>query len=108
VDARAEQFHALHIRALTARVLDAHVDDALEIEQRTDGRRGDTVLAGASLGDDPPLAHSLSEQRLPECVVDLVRAGVVEILALEIDRPTDVLGEPASAIQRRRSPRVAA
>ena len=31
-DARAEQFHALHVRALAAGVLHAHVDDALEAE----------------------------------------------------------------------------
>ena len=44
------------------------------------------VLSGAGLGDDPPLAHPLGQQRLPEGVVDLVGPGVVEVLALEIDR----------------------
>ena len=99
-DARAEQFHALHVRALTARVLDAHVDDALEVEQRADGRRRDAVLAGARLGDDPPLTHALGQQRLTERVVDLVRARVVEVLALEVDGPADALREPPGAIQR--------
>ena len=41
------------------------------------------------------LAHPLGEQRLAEHVVDLVRAGVVEVLALEQDpRAAGVLGEP--------------
>ena len=45
-------------------------------EQRARGGRGDAVLAGAGLGDDPLLAEALREQRLAERVVDLVRAGV--------------------------------
>jgi hypothetical protein len=43
------------------------------------------VLARPGLGDDPRLAHAPREQRLPDRVVDLVRAGVIEVLALEID-----------------------
>ena len=43
------------------------------------------MLAGAGLGDDPGLAHAPGEQDLAEAVVDLVRAGVVQLLALEID-----------------------
>ena len=82
---RPEQLHPLHVRALAARVLHAHVDDALHPQQRAHGRGRDAVLAGAGLGDDPPLAHPLGEQHLPERVVELVRAGVVEVLALEVD-----------------------
>ena len=81
---RAQQPHALDVRSLPARVLDAHVHHALEIEQRAHRRRGDAVLAGARLGDDPPLAHALGQQRLAERVVELMRAGVVEVLALEV------------------------
>jgi hypothetical protein len=43
------------------------------------------VLAGAGLGDHALLAESLRQQRLTDDVVDLVRAGVVEVLALEED-----------------------
>ena len=42
--------------------------------------------AGARLGDEALLAHALREQGLADGVVDLVRAGVVEVLALEDDR----------------------
>lgn len=53
------------------------------------------MLAGAGLGDDAGLAHALGEQRLAQHVVDLVRAGVVEVLALEEDPgAAGVLGEP--------------
>jgi hypothetical protein len=49
---------------------------------------------GAGLGDDPALADPLGEQRLTQHIVDLVRAGVVEVLALEQDPGTaGVLGE---------------
>ena len=77
-------------------VLRAHVDVARQAEQRA-GRRGrDAVLAGAGLGDDARLAHALREQRLAERVVDLVRAGVVEVFALEVDR-----APPAARAARR-------
>ncbi len=66
-------------------VLGAHVDDALEAEQRAGRGRGHAVLPGAGLGDDAPLAHALGEQRLAERVVDLVRAGVRQVFALQED-----------------------
>ena len=81
----AEQPHPEHVQRLALHVLGAHVDVALEAEQRARGRGGDAVLPGAGLGDDPPLAHAHGEQRLAERVVDLVRAGVREVLALEED-----------------------
>ena len=81
----AEQPHAEDVQRLALHVLRAHVDVALEAEQRAGGRRRDAVLARAGLGDDPPLAHALGQQRLAERVVDLVRAGVGEVLALQED-----------------------
>ena len=48
-------------------------------------RGGDAVHAGAGLGDDARLAHALGQHDLAEHVVHLVRAGVIEVLALEID-----------------------
>ncbi len=41
------------------------------------------MLTRAGLGDDAPLAHPRREQSLAERVVDFVRAGVEQILALE-------------------------
>ena len=49
---------------LPRHVLGAHVDDALEAEERAHGGGGDAVLAGPGLGDDPRLPHPLREQRL--------------------------------------------
>ena len=59
--------------------------------------------AGAGLGDDARLAHAPSQHDLAEHIVYLVRAGVIELLALEIDlRAAAVLGEPLGEIERRR------
>ena len=80
---RAKQSHALHVRLLAAHVLGAHVDDALQPEQRARGCGGHAVLAGAGLGDHARLAHAPREQGLPERVVDLVRARVREVLAFQ-------------------------
>ena len=82
---RAQQAHAEDVEALAAHVLLAHVDDAFEAEQRADGGGGDAMLARAGLGDDALLAHAARQQRLAEAVVDLVRAGVQQVFALEID-----------------------
>ena len=96
-DLGAEQPHPGDVERLAPGVLLAHVDDAVEAEQRRGGGGRDAVLAGAGLGDDPGLAHPLGQQRLAEHVVDLVRAGVVEVLALEQDaRPAGVLAQVAA------------
>ena len=78
----AEHTHAGHVEGLTAGVDLAHVDAALEAEHGAHGGGGHAVLAGAGLGDHAGLAHALDEQCLAERVVDLVRAGVVQVLAL--------------------------
>ena len=96
----AEQAHPLDVGPLAAHVLGAHVDDALEAEARADGRGRDAVLAGAGLGDDPPLAEPPREHRLAERVVQLVRAGVQEVLALEVEALAG--GEALGERQRRR------
>ena len=81
----AEQPHAEDVEFLAAHVFGAHVDDALEAQQRADRRRRDAVLAGAGFGDHALLAHALDQQALPEAVIDFVRAGVEQVFALEID-----------------------
>jgi len=43
------------------------------------------VLPRARLGHDALLAHALDQERLAQSVVDLVRPGVVEVFALEVD-----------------------
>src|SRR5439155_19845259 len=81
----AQQRHPLHVRALPAHVLGAHVHDAFEPEASADGGGRDPVLARAGLGDDPVLAEAPCEQGLAERVVELVRSRVQEILPLEVE-----------------------
>ena len=71
-DLGAEHAHTGDVEGLPLGVDLAHVDGAVEAEERAGGGGGDAVLAGAGLGDDPRLAHALGEQGLPEHVVDLV------------------------------------
>ncbi len=95
---RAQQAHAEDVEALAAHVFFAHVDDAIETEERADGGGGDAVLARAGFGDDAAFAHAAREQRLAETVVDLVRAGVEQVFALDVD-----FARRSRACERRRA-----
>ena len=60
------------------------------------------MLAGAGLGDHPLLAHPQRQQCLPECVVDLVRPGVVKVFALQPDlRSAGAFAKPSGMVERR-------
>lgn len=82
---RAQQLHAEDVGLLAGHVGRAHVDHAGQAEPGADGGRGDAMLARAGFGNDPRLAHADGEENLADAIVDLVRAGVIEFLALEID-----------------------
>ncbi len=102
---RAEELHAEDVRLLPLDVGGAHVDDAGQAEAGGNGGRGDAVLAGAGLGDDPGLAHAPGEQDLAEAVVDLVRAGVIELVALEVDlRAAEMFRQALGEIEGARAP----
>ena len=48
---------------------------------------------GSRFGDETGLAHLLGQQRLAKDIIDLMRAGVVQVFPLEIDlRTAQVLG----------------
>jgi hypothetical protein len=94
--------HSLDVGPLPPHVLLAHVDDAVEAEARADRRRRNAVLPGAGLGHDAPLAEAAREHRLAERIVELVRAGVEQILPLQIQ---PLVGrETLRARERRRPP----
>ena len=102
LDLGAEQAHPEHVELLALDVDRAHVHLALESEQGGGGGRGHAVLTGAGLGDQPRLAHPLGQQRLAEDVVDLVRAGVVEVLALEQQADAELPAEVVALGEDRR------
>jgi hypothetical protein len=59
------------------------------------------VLARAGFGNHPLLAHALSQQTLAERVVDLVRASVQQVLALEVDScAAKHFGQPLAKVER--------
>ena len=102
-DLRAQQFHARDVGRLPRHVVRAHVNDALETEERAHGRRGHAMLSRPGLRDDALFAHPLGQQGLAERVVDLVGSGVVEVLALQIDAgPAGFLREPCGEVEARR------
>src|SRR5205085_4013832 len=94
----AEYAHAVHVRRLAAHVLHAHVDDAFHAVARGDRGGGDAMHAGARFGDDTALPHAAREERLADGVVDLVRAGVVQVFALDVDLGTATLRREAPGV----------
>ncbi len=98
----AEQLHAVDVGALALDVLGPHVDHALEAVAGADGRGRDAMLAGAGLGDHARLAHALGEHGLADHVVDLVCAGVIQVLALEEDLRAAHLAAGARGVVDRR------
>ena len=62
------------------------------------------MLTRAGLGDDPRLAHPQREQNLADTIVDFVRAGMVEFVALEVDFGTaEMFRQPLGKIERART-----
>jgi hypothetical protein len=101
-DLRAEHLHAVDVERLALAIHRAHVDDAFHAEHGGDRRRGHAVLAGAGFGDDAGLAHAFGDEDLAERVVDLVRAGVQQVFALEINlRAAEFARQAFGEIQRR-------
>ena len=102
----AQQLHAEDVQLLPPHVFRPHVNHALHAKERAHGCGRDPVLAGAGFGDDAMLAHASRQQRLPDAVVDLVRAGVQQVFPLQIDLgAAKLLGEPLGQEQRCRTPR---
>ena len=100
-DGGAEHAHPEDVERLPFAVDRAHVDDAFEPEHRRYGGSGHAVLAGTGLGDDALFAHALGQQDLPHGVVDLVGAGVQQVLALKVNlRAAKVAGESFGVVER--------
>ena len=108
-DLGAQQAHAGHVERLAAR------RPRCPCRRRIPGRAAAQAVAVATPCWPAPvsaitraLAHAPREQRLAERVVDLVGAGVVEVLALEVDlraasaRSAARRGRAASAGRRSR------
>ena len=97
-----QKLHPEDVRGLPLDIMGAHVDHAFQPELGTDRRGGHAMLARARFGDDPALAHPAGKDDLAQDVVDLVRARVVELVALHIDLgPAQMRGQPLGMVERR-------
>ena len=100
VDLGAQQPHAVDVEGLPLGVLPAHEDFTLHVHERRRRGGGHPVLSRAGLGDYPGLAHLFGQQGLPQYVVDLVGAGVIQVLPLQIDfRPAQILGHTVGVVE---------
>ncbi len=93
--------HASHVRSLPLHVDRSHVHDAGHAQAGAGGRGGHAVLAGPRLRHDALRPHALGEELLPQGVVDLVGAGVGEVLPLQPDVRTPGLAEAPGVGQGR-------
>ena len=93
-DLGAEQLHPKDVQGLALDVDGAHEHLALKAEERSGRRRGDTVLPGARLRDHALLTHPPCQECLAKHVVDLVRARVREVFALEQHAHAEALRQP--------------
>ena len=75
----------IDIQFLPPHVFFAHVDDAFHAEECAHRGGRNAMLACAGFGDDAMLAHASGKQPLAETVVDLVRSGMQQVFALEIN-----------------------
>ena len=97
----AQELHTKDVERLALDIFLAHEDLTLHAEARRHRGGGHAMLSGAGLGDDAPLAHVPRQEDLAHGVVDLMRAGVTEILALEIDRrAAQAAGQSFGEIER--------
>jgi len=78
-----QQPHANDIQLLAPHVFLTHVDNTTKPETGTDCRGRDSVLSRACFCNDPFLAKPGCEEGLTNRVVYLVRASMVEVLALQ-------------------------
>jgi hypothetical protein len=98
------QLHYVHVECLTFDVERAHENIDRNAELRTDRRGRHAVLARARLGDDALLAHASREQTLADRIIDLVRARVIEIFALEQQRRSRPVAYEARRLHEGRGP----
>ena len=84
-DVCAEHLHTRDVGSLLLDIDSAHIDIALESEIGGGCRQRDAVLTRAGLGDDLLLAHVLGEKRFAHAVVELVGAGMVQVLTLSVE-----------------------
>ena len=80
-----ETLNAIDIGSLTFRIDCSHVDGAWETQPRTRCCCCDAVLPGPGLGNHTSSSEPTGQEGLTNGIVDLVGAGVGEVLSFEIN-----------------------
>ena len=100
LDLGSQQFHPEDIEALAFDIFFSHVNGAVHVKEGSSSGCGHSVLAGSRFRYDFFLAHPLGQQDLAQGIVNLVGAGVVEVLPLEVNLSTaNVVGQALSKVE---------
>lgn len=104
MDRGTEHAHAFHVGVLALYIRGSHEDLTLHVHQGTNGCGSHTMLAGTGLCNDTCLAHLLSHEDLTYRIVDLMGAGVVQVLALQVKLTVVFLAHPLGEVEGRGAP----
>ena len=93
-----QELHAVDIRALTFHIFAAHINHALQAVTCTNGGGGHAVLSCAGLCNHTGFAHAFGQHGLANGVVDLVRAGVIQVFTFQVNLRATHLAADASGM----------
>ena len=100
----AQDLHLGDVRVFLLDIHLTHVDLTGDTDQGAGRRQRHTMLPGPGLGQHLLLPHVLGQQCLADTMIDLVRTGMVEILAFQEDaRTTEFFRQTAGVEQRARA-----
>ena len=100
---RAQKLHTKDVGRLSGDIGRAHEHRAWQTKTRGHSCGRYTMLPSTGFRDDPRLAHAFGQQDLPQAVIHLVAARMIEFITLEPDLgPAKMLGQTFRIVQRRR------
>src|SRR6266849_67077 len=103
-DLCAQQLHPENVERLPLDVDAPHEHFTFAFEQRSHRGGRHSMLSGAGFRRDARLVHPHREQRLSERIVNLVRAGMAEVFALDVNlRAAELGGQVGGKEERSRA-----
>ena len=96
-----EHTHTLHVGVLALHVGLTHEYLTVNVHKRTDSSSSHAVLSGSCLGYNACLSQLLCQEHLTDTIVYLVRAGMVKVLALQIELTAVLLAHALCIVQWR-------
>ena len=100
----SQQFHPEYVHGLAPYIFGAHIDDTLEAKPGGNRGSGHAVLACAGFSNDAGFPHPLRQQGLAHRVIDLMGAGMIQVLALQVDLGAGQLAAPPVRVIQGRRP----